>query len=135
MGVTAIKGIDNRTGRNVSIHCTEDPGKPAHNALAKPGQSARCNIWIPWCFGSDQWRHHHIYLNWSHPTVLGDVMYVFPPTTFYWIWQHGEFVHGTTTGKWISTGRRIPGEAGVNGDRYLVIESLDPVRVRMEIKW
>jgi hypothetical protein len=130
MGVTAIKKIVNNTDRHVFIQCLENPGKGGNSASVRPGQSATCNMWIPWCIGSDQWKHHHIWLSWmiyinGVPASLS--------TKFYWIWQNGDFVRASTDGKWKSAYAQIPGECGVNGDRIVIVESLEPVRVRMDL--
>lgn len=128
MGVTAIKRLVNETNRTIRMQCLENRGWDSNNAYALPGKSDTCNMWIPWCIGSDQWWKHHIWLAWTLAPGT-------PQYKFFYIWQNGDFVRSTTDHRWKSADHRIPGESGVNGDRILVVKSLDPIRVEMHIHW
>lgn len=126
MGVTAIKLLRNQTGERLNIQDLENPSHDGNHAIAQPHSDAGCNMWIPWCIGSDQWAGHHIEVAVLNPSL--PIM-----KKFLWIWQNGDYVRDSTDGSWHSRDAIMDGESGVNGDRILVVTSVNPVQAHLEL--
>lgn len=114
MGVTAIRGIDNRSASVVMLLNIERPGSAGDRQAVAPGERRNfaATMWIPWAPTEGDFAQHHLEL------VVGG-------TPRYWIWQaknlDGDFVRFSAANAWRDCGEPVDGMAGVDGDRTLVV--------------
>ena len=95
MGVTAIKRIENNTEGRMAIWNRES----GQYAVATPCEAVDCNMWIPWCTSSNDFkRSHYMVIGRPGYTTGGDNVYYIPPKYYWWVWQHGDFVRCSTGG-------------------------------------
>ncbi len=95
MGVTAIKRIENNTEGRMAIWNRES----GQYAVAPPREAVDCNMWIPWCTSSNDFkRSHYMVIGRPGYTTGGDNVYYIPPKYYWWVWQHGDFVRCSTGG-------------------------------------
>ena len=114
MGVTAIKGIDNKANgmawiRNMERNVSKD---------CYPHSSIAFDMWIPWCTSHDDYHNRHY--------IMIQVSIGSSKVTHY-IWQNEEHgvdrVRYNTTDNWMPGAPEVPGASHVDGDRVVEINA------------
>jgi hypothetical protein len=114
MGVTAIKGFDNKTSERVEIIDVANGGAFTY---CLPFQTVSFDIWIPWCESEVDFGYYHKYMS----------IYVRNPSIEYAIWQSNEGgidrVRYNTGRWWRPNAPGVGGDSSVDGNRVVEIRA------------
>lgn len=116
MGVTAIKALVNNSSVAVNLQDFENPDKQGNSCTAQPGETAACDIWIPWCTSAEDFSAGKFIAMSIPADVEGATQ---------WIWQ--EAVNGNDRVRfnvnpfYHPDATVVPGDSTVDGDRIITI--------------